>query len=175
MFKVAFRPIARQSLFTPVRTIASTIPRLNSIGHKLNTDSFVYQYAKEGPKAVKYTQEHEWIAAFENDSAFIGITQFAAEALGDVTFVELPEVGEQVEVGDTIGSVESVKSSSDIYAPVSGEIVAVNNDLESNPSVLNLDPMGNGWICQIKLSVPEMVNNDPLLLDEKQYEESLDQ
>lgn len=177
MFKVASRAFARPTWATaamPVRSIASTVPRFNDIAHKLNKQSFVYKYAEEGPKAVKFTAEHEWIALFNDDSAFVGITQYAAEALGDVTFVELPEVGDIVDVGDVMGSVESVKSSSDIYAPVAGEIIAVNGDLDSNPATLNIDPMGNGWLAQIKLSKPQMVEEDPLLLDEDQYEASLE-
>ncbi|CAN3376757.1 hypothetical protein DIURU_001538 [Diutina rugosa] len=177
MFKVASRAFARPTWAAaamPVRSIASTAPRFNTVNHKLNKQSFVYKYAEEGPKGVKFTSEHEWIALFNDDSAFVGITQYAAEALGDVTFVELPEVGDLVEIGDVMGSVESVKSSSDIYAPVAGEIIAVNDDLDSNPGVLNVDPMGNGWIAQIKLSKPEAVEEDPLLLSEQQYEESLE-
>jgi len=145
----------------------------NNISHKLNKDSFVYKYLESGPKDVKYTQEHEWLAIFSDDSAFVGITKYASEALGDVTFVELPEVGDQVEVGDVIGSVESVKSASDIYSPVSGEVVAINNDLESDPSLINSDPLGNGWIAQIKLADVDQLNGEELL-SEQAYEESLD-
>lgn len=86
--------------------------RYNSSNFKLNSDSFVVKYQEAGPKSVKFTEEHEWIAFQRDDSVFLGITQYASEALGEATFVELPEVGDTVEVGESIGSVESVKSAS---------------------------------------------------------------
>ncbi|CAN3359294.1 glycine cleavage system H protein, mitochondrial [Diutina catenulata] len=178
MFKVAtrsaFRPMASAFRTMPVRSIAITAPRFNNVSYELNTKSELYKYKDEGPTAVKFTAEHEWIAVFNDQSAFVGITQYAAEALGDVTFCELPEVGETVEVGDTIGSVESVKSSSDIYAPVAGEIINANTTLDSEPGVLNIDPMGNGWIAHIKLSDPSAIESDSQLLSKEEYEASLE-
>lgn len=147
---------------------------LNSSNYKLNKDSHVYKYLNEGPASVKYTAEHEYLVTFGDDSSFVGITKYAAEALGDVTFVELPEVGDKVEAGEAIGSVESVKSASEIYSPVSGEIIAVNEVLESQPQVLNVDPMGNGWIAHIKLADPKEVETSEDLLTEEAYAESLD-
>mmetsp|Transcript_204 Transcript_204/g.184 ORF Transcript_204/g.184 Transcript_204/m.184 type:complete len:208 (-) Transcript_204:716-1339(-) len=149
--------------------------RFNSSNFKLNTESFVYKYKEAGPKFIKFTEEHEWVAFQRDDSVFVGITQYASEALGETTYVELPEVGDTVEVGESIGSVESVKSASEIYSPVAGEIVAVNQELESNPQLINDDPMGNAWIAQIKLNEPaEIVEGQESLLNETQYEELLD-
>jgi glycine cleavage system H protein len=149
--------------------------RYNSSNFKLNSDSFVVKYQEAGPKSVKFTEEHEWIAFQRDDSVFLGITQYASEALGEATFVELPEVGDTVEVGESIGSVESVKSASEIYSPVAGEIVAVNEELESRPQLISDDPMGNAWIAQIKLNEPaEVVEGQESLLSETQYEELLD-
>lgn len=147
----------------------------DSVNHKLNKDSHVYKYLNQGPRSIKYTPEHEWLATFEDDSSFVGITQYASEALGDVTFVELPEVGDKVEIGDTIGSVESVKSASEIYSPVSGEIIAVNQLLESDPQLLNNDPIGDGWIAHIKLSDPSEIESSEELLTEEAYEKSLEE
>lgn len=141
--------------------------------HKVNTDSRAYKYSQEGPKVVKYTAEHEWLAVHPDDSGFVGITNYAAEALGDATFIELPDVGTVVEAGESIGSVESVKSASEIYSPVAGEIVAVNEGLESSPGLINDDPMGEGWIAQIKLSDPSVLETSDELMDENAYEESL--
>lgn len=147
--------------------------RMNSNNHKINTDSFVFKYFQEGPKTVKYTNEHEWLAIHGDETGFLGITKYASEALGDATFVELPEVGDEVEAGESIGSVESVKSASEIYSPISGEIVAINEPLGSNPQLINEDPMGEGWIAQIKIADPEAIESNSELLSEEQYEKSL--
>lgn len=168
-----FRSFARQAFRGPA--FRSAI-RFNSVNFKLNTESFAYKYLEEGPKFVKFTPEHEWLAVFKDDTAFIGITTYASEALGDTTFVELPEVGVNYEAGELIGSVESVKSASEIYSPVAGEVIAVNNILESEPQLINEDPMGGGWIAQIKLaeSADEVFANEELL-EEGQYELSLEE
>lgn len=158
----------------PMRSAFQTSLRFTSTGYKLNTDSFAYKYLEAGPKYVKFTPEHEWLAVHEDDTAFIGITTYAAEALGDTTFVELPEVGVKYESGDSLGSVESVKSASEIYAPVTGEVIAVNENLESRPQLINEDPIGEGWIAQIRLAESaETVNGKEELLDEANYEASL--
>lgn len=172
MFKTLLRQTPR---IAPLRTAYHAM-RFNSVNFKLNTDSHVYKYLEEGPKFVKFTAEHEWIAVFSDDSAFVGITTYAADALGDTTFVELPEVGVSYEAGESIGSVESVKSASEIYAPVSGEVVAINDILESKPQLINSDPMGAGWIAQIKLAEPaETLESREDLLDEAGYEASLEE
>lgn len=105
------------------------------------------------PAELKYSAEHEWIATTETDGVVrVGITDFAQDALGDVVYVEHPEVGSSVASGDVVGEVESTKSVSDIYAPVSGEVVAVNEDLDEDPGAINSDPYGKGWLFDVKLS-----------------------
>lgn len=99
---------------------------------------------------LKYTKEHEWLK-LENDIVAVGITEHAAEALGTLVFVELPVVGKHIKIGDTCGVVESAKSASDIYSPVSGEIVEVNKILESTPELINDSKEGNAWVCKIKI------------------------
>lgn len=145
--------------------------RFNSTNHKLNTDSRAFKYSQEGPLFLKFTEEHEWLAVHKDDTAFIGITLYASDSLGDATFIELPEVGDRVEVGDSIGSVESVKSASEIYSPVAGEVVAVNETLESSPQLINEDPQGEAWIAHIKLNeTADVVGQQENLLSAEEYE-----
>ena len=106
----------------------------------------------EYPQDLHYTAEHEWVRAGSDGVVRIGITAFAQEALGDVVFVSLPAVGDTVTAGDSCGEVESTKSVSDVYAPVSGEVVAVNEALDSAPELVNTDPYGQGWMYDIKVS-----------------------
>jgi len=103
------------------------------------------------PELLKYSADHEWVSV-DGAIATVGITDYAQDALGDVVFVDVPEVGANVESGATFSEVESTKSVSDIFAPVSGEIVAVNQQLADNPELLNSDPYGEGWICRITMS-----------------------
>ena len=103
------------------------------------------------PSELRYSTDHEWVRV-EGDIATIGITEYAQDALGDVVFVEMPEPGAAVQAGATFSEVESTKSVSDIYAPVSGSISAVNDVLESQPELLNSDPYGEGWICRIAMT-----------------------
>jgi glycine cleavage system H protein len=103
------------------------------------------------PADLRYTKEHEW-AKLEGDQARVGITAFAQEQLGDVVFVELPKVGSKVTAMKTFGVVESVKAVSDLYAPLSGEVVEVNGDLPKKPETVNADPYGQGWMIVIKLA-----------------------
>jgi glycine cleavage system H protein len=105
------------------------------------------------PEELRYTPDHEWVRV-EEDGARVGITDFAQDALGDVVYVELPTVGTTVAKGETVGEVESTKSVSEVYAPVSGEVVAVNGELTAAPQRLNEDPYGDGWICTIAVSAP---------------------
>ncbi len=121
----------------------------------------------EVPKDLKYTQEHEWIR-IEGKKAVVGITEFAQEQLGDIVFVELPEVGSVVEQESPFGVVESVKTVSDLYAPASGKVSAVNKDLETNPEKVNSEPYGGGWIVEIELSNAKDVES---LLDADAYTE----
>ena len=107
------------------------------------------------PEDLKYTAEHEWVN-IENEIATIGITDYAQDALTDVVWVELPMIGDKVESMEPFASVESVKSVSEIYAPLSGEVIEVNEDLEAAPETINNDPYGDGWICRIKLDTKEL-------------------
>ena len=116
---------------------------------------------------VKYSEDHEWIKV-EGDIATVGITQHAQDALGDVVFVELPEVGKTYAQKDTAGVVESVKAAADVYMPVSGEIVEINQALADEPSLANSDPMGAGWFFKVKLSDPAQVD---ALLDASAYDD----
>ena len=100
------------------------------------------------PKNLKYTEEHEWVRV-EDDSATIGISDYAQEALGDITFVELPEIGKQVAQFEDLAVIESVKAASDIYAPLSGKVLEVNPALEEAPETINQDCYGEGWICKL--------------------------
>ena len=105
----------------------------------------------EVPEELRYTKEHEWIRV-EGDSVVIGVTDYAQNALTDVVWVELPEMGAVVGSMDTFASVESVKSVSEIYAPISGEVIEINGSLEDSPELINEDPYGEGWICKISIS-----------------------
>lgn len=104
------------------------------------------------PNDLRYTKDHEWAREEEADTIAVGITDYAQDALGDVTYVELPEVGDDVSAGDGFGVVESVKTFSDLYAPVDGEVVAINEDVVDDPSILNSDPYGKGWLIKIKMN-----------------------
>ena len=115
---------------------------------------------------IKYTEDHEWVQV-EGDVATVGITQHAQDALGDVVFVELPEVGKTYAQKDTAGVVESVKAAADVYMPVSGEVVEVNQALVDEPSLANRDPMGAGWFFKVRLSQPDEV---AALMDEAAYD-----
>ena len=123
------------------------------------------------PEDLKYTQTHEWVSTESDGSVRIGITDHAQEALGDLVFVELPAVGDQVDQGDACAVVESVKAASDIYSPITGEVVAVNEDLEDDPGLVNGDPYGDGWLYA--LSPSDEAEMDALL-DAAAYEESLE-
>jgi glycine cleavage system H protein len=118
------------------------------------------------PADLRYTKEHEW-AKLEGDKARVGITAFAQEQLGDVVFVELPKVGAKVTAMKTFGVVESVKAVSDLFAPLSGEVVEANTDLTKKPETVNSDPYGQGWMIVIKLSNPKEMDG---LLSAADYE-----
>ena len=105
------------------------------------------------PKELKYSKTHEWVRV-EGEEAVVGITQFAQDALGDITYVEVPAEGDAVEQEKECGSVESVKAASDLISPVTGTVVAVNAELENAPEVVNQDPYGKGWMCKVKLAGP---------------------
>ena len=117
------------------------------------------------PEDRRYSEDHEWALA-DGDAVRIGITDYAQDALGDVVYVQLPEVGTPVQAGESLGEVESTKSVSDIYAPVSGRVVEVNLELNDSPNRLNDDPYGEGWICVIEPEDPSAVAS---LLDAAGY------
>ncbi len=109
------------------------------------------------PENYRYTKEHEWVRV-DGDSGWIGITDHAQQELGDIVYVDLPKVGAKLEQGKTLGSVESVKAVSDIYAPVSGEVIEVNEALQTAPEKLNQDPHGEAWLVRIRLTAPDELN-----------------
>lgn len=125
------------------------------------------------PKDLKYTEEHEWVR-FEQDRAVIGITDYAQEALGEIVYVELPVEGEELFQGDSFGGAESTKAVSELFAPISGEIVEVNDLLVDSPELVNADPYGDGWI--IKIHIGELDENEiEKLLDSSDYEELIEE
>ncbi len=104
------------------------------------------------PKDLKYTKEHEWVRLEANGTAVVGITDFAQESLGDITFIELPKPGNSFKEGDVFGVAESVKAASELYMPVSGDVLEINAALDSGPEKVNSDPYGEGWMIKIKLT-----------------------
>lgn len=124
------------------------------------------------PEDLKYTKEHEWVAKTGDDTVRIGVTDFAQEQLGDVVYVQLPPVGEVTSRGESLGEVESTKSVSDIYAPVTGEVISVNQVVTDTPETVNGDPYGQGWLVELRLSDPDEFDE---LLDADDYRELLEQ
>lgn len=123
------------------------------------------------PSHLKYTESHEWVDADESGNARIGISDHAQQALGDLVYVELPIVGDELGQGDPCAVVESVKAASDIYTPVSGKIVAINEALDSDPEVINSDPYGDGWLFELELADLEELEG---LKDAQAYEQTLE-
>lgn len=121
------------------------------------------------PKDLLYARTHEW-ARIEEDEAVVGITDFAQEQLGDLTYVELPEVGDELVAGEEMGSVESVKAASEIYSPVTGSVIGVNEELADNPGIVNDEPYEEGWLIRVRLT------SDPEdLLEAAEYERMLEE
>ncbi|MEC7596243.1 MAG: glycine cleavage system protein GcvH [Pseudomonadota bacterium] len=116
--------------------------------------------------SIKYSEDHEWVESKGDDLVVIGITDFAQEQLGDLVYVELPEVGDECTRGENISVIESVKAASDLIAPVSGSITEVNSRLEDEPEIVTEDSMGEGWFIKVKLSNPEELDD---LMDEEAY------
>jgi glycine cleavage system H protein len=126
------------------------------------------------PTDLHYTAEHEWVRRSGEDTVRIGITDFAQSALGDVVFVQLPDVGSEVAAGESFGEVESTKSVSDLYAPVSGKVLAVNGDLDGSPQLVNSDPYGAGWLLDVQASdVAALESAVSELLDAEAYRGTL--
>ena len=117
---------------------------------------------------LKFTRTHEWLQT-EADVMTVGITEHAQQLLGDMVFVELPEVGDEISAGDELGVVESVKAASDFYSPITGTVVAVNQQVSENPALVNSDPLGAGWLVKLRASNPAELN-DLLNLDQYQNE-----
>jgi len=120
------------------------------------------------PEELEYTRSHEWVRT-EDDTATIGITDYAQEELGDIVYVELPEQGDTFEAGDSFGSIESVKAVSDLYTPVGGEVVEVNEALNDSPEKINEDPYGDGWLVKLRVS------EEGDLLSASDYEQLLEE
>lgn len=126
------------------------------------------------PPDLQYTAEHEWVRRSGGDTVRIGITDFAQSALGDVVFVQLPDLGAEVTAGESFGEVESTKSVSDLYAPVSGKVSAVNSDLEGSPQLVNSEPYGAGWLLDVQASdVAALESALAELLDAEAYRGTL--
>jgi glycine cleavage system H protein len=123
----------------------------------------------EVPSELKFLSSHEWVMV-EDGIATIGVSDHAQELLGDLVYVELPEVGDTVAAGDSVGVIESVKAASDTYAPISGEIIEINTDLEDAPERINVDPYGDGWMYKISIEDAEELEN---LLDAAAYSDSI--
>lgn len=121
------------------------------------------------PADLYYTSEHEWVQRTGDDTVRVGITDYAQSALGDVVFVQLPDVGAQLAAGDAFGEVESTKSVSDLYAPVAAKVVAVNGDLDGSPQLVNSDPYGEGWLVDLRLDEGTLEDALAGLLDADGY------
>jgi glycine cleavage system H protein len=119
------------------------------------------------PDNLKYTKEHEWLRV-ENDTAIVGVTDYAQSELGDIVYIEFPEVGKAFSHNDSIGTIEAVKTVADLYAPVSGEVLEVNTELVDNPELVNQDPYEKGWMLKIKISNPSEVDS---LMDSSAYKQ----
>ncbi len=119
------------------------------------------------PDNLKYTKEHEWLR-IENDTAVVGVTDYAQSELGDIVYIEFPEVGTSFSQNDSIGTIEAVKTVADLYAPVSGELLEVNTELKDNPELVNQDPYEKGWMLKIKIGDPSEIDT---LMDSSAYKE----
>jgi len=108
------------------------------------------------PESLRYTKEHEWVQEISPNKFRIGITDYAQAALGDIVYIQLPKTGAEVLANAVCGEVESTKSVSEIYAPITGKVILVNEKLDTNPEVINADPYGNGWIAEIEISTPSL-------------------
>lgn len=127
----------------------------------------------EIPSDLQYTAEHEWVRRTGSDTVRVGITDFAQSSLGDVVFVQLPDVGTDVTAGEPFGEVESTKSVSDLYAPVSAKVVAVNGDLDGNPQLVNSEPYGGGWLVELQADAAALDEGIAALLDADGYRNTI--
>ncbi|MDP9360528.1 MAG: glycine cleavage system protein GcvH [Acidobacteriota bacterium] len=120
------------------------------------------------PEDSRYAKSHEYVHTEANDVVVIGITDYAQKELGDVVFVELPQVGTELELGDEFGSIESVKAVSELFSPVSGQVIEINEALNDKPELVNTDPYGDGWMMKMRLSTPDEVDD---MMTAEEYEE----
>jgi glycine cleavage system H protein len=127
----------------------------------------------EIPSDLHYTAEHEWVRRTGSDSVQVGITDFAQSSLGDVVFVQLPDVGAEVTAGEPFGEVESTKSVSDLYAPLTAKVIAVNGDLEGNPQLVNSEPYGGGWLVELSVDTAALDDGIAALLDADGYRNTI--
>jgi glycine cleavage system H protein len=125
------------------------------------------------PADLRYTAEHEWVRRTADDTVQVGITDFAQSSLGDVVYVQLPDIGTEVSAGASFGEVESTKSVSDLYAPMSATVVAVNADLEGSPQLINSDPYGQGWLLELRADADTLDRGLDALLDAATYRDTL--
>ena len=123
------------------------------------------------PQNLRYTSEHEWIR-IEGDMAYVGITDYAQEQLGDIVFVDIPTVGESLQGGDTFGTIEVVKTVSDLFLPIAGEVTEQNENLEEHPELVNTDPYGEGWLIKLKPADPQEADK---LLDAEAYKKLINE
>ena len=126
------------------------------------------------PADLRYTAEHEWVRRTGEDTVRVGITDFAQSSLGDVVFVQLPAVGNQVSAGDSFGEVESTKSVSDLYAPVTATVAAVNPELVGDPGLVNSDPYGGGWLLELRADSEDLDREGAALLDADAYRQTVE-
>lgn len=126
------------------------------------------------PADLRYTAEHEWVRQSGDDTVRVGITDFAQSSLGDVVYVQLPDVGAEIAAGEAFGEVESTKSVSDLYAPLSGTVSAVNDELAGDPALINSDPYGQGWLVEIRTDGGALEQGIAALLDADGYRATLD-
>jgi glycine cleavage system H protein len=122
------------------------------------------------PDDLLYTQEHEWVRAGDDGVVRIGITHYAQDALGDIVYVSLPSAGSTVAAGDAVGELESTKSVSDVYAPLSGEVTAINEGLDGGPELVNTDPYGEGWLFEVRIDDPSALD---ALMSSQSYQATL--
>jgi glycine cleavage system H protein len=127
----------------------------------------------EVPPDLHYTSDHEWVQRTGADTVRVGITDFAQSALGDVVFVQLPDAGAELTAGESFGEVESTKSVSDLYAPLSAKVIAVNGDLDANPDLLNSDPYGAGWLLELQLEEGTLDDGLGSLMEPDAYRDTL--
>lgn len=167
----ASRIVLRGATRTPLRLFLRA--QSTNVKNSLTKTELPFTYTPSGPSLVKYTKDHEWVSLHPDGVAFLGITNYAAAALGDATYIELPDPDREVECEESIGSVESVKSASEVYVPVKGKITEINEALEDSPQLINLDPLGKGWMVKMQIDKTDGQEQIDKLFTLEQYENFL--